>query len=238
MTALEQYNSDMEGCEEHDPVERLRFFLSLALVGQDWIDVEQFIDGVSQQLAAKDAQITELKAWNSELVKHHDSLADKCDELREQLAEREQERRGVIAESKMLHPLWLERPKEELLDTLRFQAAITAALLEETDSYQKQNVLLREALLVHAHQIENNNGRSFRTCCDVPHSKPHHPDCLTGKALDATADLAGLVVCDAVPVMKVIRNEAGQIMAQSGDGGYFDISTHVGKSFYLAKEKS
>jgi hypothetical protein len=41
-----------------------------------------------------------------------------------------------------------------------------------------------------------------------------------------------------VPVMKVIRNEAGQIMAQSGDGGYFDISTNVGKSFYLAKEKS
>jgi hypothetical protein len=58
------------------------------------------------------------------------------------------------------------------------------------------------------------------------------------EALAATADLAGLVVCDAVPVMKVIRNEAGQIMAQSGDGGYFDISTNVGKSFYLAKEKS
>ena len=58
------------------------------------------------------------------------------------------------------------------------------------------------------------------------------------EALAATADLAGLVVCDAKPAMKVIRNEAGQIMAQSGDGGYFDISTHVGKSFYLTKEKS
>ncbi len=57
--------------------------------------------------------------------------------LKQQLAEREQERRGVIADSKM-HPLWLEKSKEELLDALRFQGATTAALLEETAGYRKQ----------------------------------------------------------------------------------------------------
>ena len=53
MTALERYKSIMDECrkEEPEPIERLRFFLSLALTGQDWLDVEQFIDGVSQQLA-------------------------------------------------------------------------------------------------------------------------------------------------------------------------------------------
>ena len=61
MTALEQYNADMECLGEHDPIERLRFFLSFALVGQDWIDVEQFIDGVSEQLAEATKQIVMLR---------------------------------------------------------------------------------------------------------------------------------------------------------------------------------
>ncbi len=42
--ALARYNAAMEGCTEHNPVERLRFFLSIALTGQDWLDVERFID--------------------------------------------------------------------------------------------------------------------------------------------------------------------------------------------------
>jgi hypothetical protein len=60
MTALEQYNADMASLGEHDPIERLRFFLSFALIGQDWLDVEQFIDGVSQQLAEREKQIVML----------------------------------------------------------------------------------------------------------------------------------------------------------------------------------
>jgi hypothetical protein len=34
------------GDEEPDPLERLRFFCSLAMDGQDWIDVEPFFDDV------------------------------------------------------------------------------------------------------------------------------------------------------------------------------------------------
>lgn len=59
MSALTQYTAAMEGELEGDPVERLRFFLSLALTGQDWLDVEQFIDGVSQQLAEEQADALE-----------------------------------------------------------------------------------------------------------------------------------------------------------------------------------
>ena len=44
--ALSRYKRNMEGENEPDPVERLRFFLSLALHGQDWIDVEPFMKDV------------------------------------------------------------------------------------------------------------------------------------------------------------------------------------------------
>jgi hypothetical protein len=56
MTSLEHYNSIMEECDEHDPIERLRFFLSIALTGQDWLDVEQFIDSVSEQFSEREKQ--------------------------------------------------------------------------------------------------------------------------------------------------------------------------------------
>ena len=43
-TALQQYNALIGDLSDHDPIERLRFFLSLSLKGQDWLDVEKFID--------------------------------------------------------------------------------------------------------------------------------------------------------------------------------------------------
>ena len=43
-TALEKYNALIGHLSEPDPIERLRFFLSLSLKGQDWLDVEKFID--------------------------------------------------------------------------------------------------------------------------------------------------------------------------------------------------
>lgn len=44
--ALVRYNKHTAGESEPDPdpVERLRFFLSLALTGQNWLDVEKFLD--------------------------------------------------------------------------------------------------------------------------------------------------------------------------------------------------
>ena len=44
-TALEKYNELIGGLPIL-PIERLRFFLSLSLKGQDWLDVEKFIDDV------------------------------------------------------------------------------------------------------------------------------------------------------------------------------------------------
>jgi len=41
--ALQRYK-DCEGDKESDPIERLRFYCSLAMSGQDWLDVEPFFD--------------------------------------------------------------------------------------------------------------------------------------------------------------------------------------------------
>ena len=41
-SAMSRYLRYMEGVKEPDPVERLRFFCSIAMNGRDWIDSEQF----------------------------------------------------------------------------------------------------------------------------------------------------------------------------------------------------
>lgn len=43
--ALQRYK-ECGGDEESDPVERLRFYCSLAMSGQDWLDVEPFFDAL------------------------------------------------------------------------------------------------------------------------------------------------------------------------------------------------
>ncbi len=43
-TALQRYNEAMVDGDEPDPIERLRFFCSLAMSGQDWLDSEPFFD--------------------------------------------------------------------------------------------------------------------------------------------------------------------------------------------------
>lgn len=48
-TALEKFY-EFGGNEEPDPLERLRFFCSLAIKGQDWLDVEQFFDDVKTMM--------------------------------------------------------------------------------------------------------------------------------------------------------------------------------------------
>ena len=51
-TAKEQFY-EHGGDEEEDPIERLRFFCSCAIHGQDWLDIEQFFDDITTQ---KDAE--------------------------------------------------------------------------------------------------------------------------------------------------------------------------------------
>ena len=71
--AIDAYETYMADGKESDPVERLRFFLSLALKGKDWLDVERFIKDVSDQLAKAEQRVAEY----NELIyavqtKHHD----------------------------------------------------------------------------------------------------------------------------------------------------------------------
>ena len=44
--AKELYDECMADCDEPDPIERLRFFCSLAMAPRDWLDLEDFIDDV------------------------------------------------------------------------------------------------------------------------------------------------------------------------------------------------
>ena len=48
-TALSRF-TDADGFTEDDPIERLRFFCSLAMDGQDWIDVEPFFGAVLTEM--------------------------------------------------------------------------------------------------------------------------------------------------------------------------------------------
>ena len=48
-----------------------------------------------------------------------------------------EERLGIISQSKM-HPSWLEKSREEILDCLRFQGRTTALLLAETADSSKK----------------------------------------------------------------------------------------------------
>jgi len=57
-TTLEKFYK-FSGDEEPDPLERLRFFCSLVMKGQDWLDVEQFFDDVKTMIPnAENAALT------------------------------------------------------------------------------------------------------------------------------------------------------------------------------------
>ena len=51
----------MDGWAESDPLERLRFFCSLAITGQDWIDIEQFFNDLKARDERVAAEIGVLK---------------------------------------------------------------------------------------------------------------------------------------------------------------------------------
>lgn len=54
MSAKQRFDAAC-GADEADPIERLRFFCSLAMTGDDWIDVEPFFSDLVQ---AKAEQVT------------------------------------------------------------------------------------------------------------------------------------------------------------------------------------
>lgn len=53
-TAKQQYEQFTVDGEDSDPIERLRFFCSLAMKGQDWLDVEPFFDALSPPAEARE----------------------------------------------------------------------------------------------------------------------------------------------------------------------------------------
>jgi hypothetical protein len=65
--AKQKYDDCMKDCDEPNPVERLRFFLSCALTGQDWLDVEPFIDAISHPAKTlTDEEIRDLAGYAGE----------------------------------------------------------------------------------------------------------------------------------------------------------------------------
>ena len=118
------------------------------------------------------------------------SLYGRIEELEEQLAERDAE---IVKWRRAFENGGTETLQKQLAkwqESSANAAGEALALSHERDKLRKQNVLLREAVLA--------------VCCD-----PEGKVCIRGsdgdreviqEALAATADLAGLVVCDAVPV--------------------------------------
>lgn len=59
-SAVTRYTQAMEGCEEKSALERLRFFCSIAMSGQDWLDVEPFFEAVA---ASSDEDRRDAERW-------------------------------------------------------------------------------------------------------------------------------------------------------------------------------
>lgn len=82
-TAKQRYEENgINDEEEPDPVERLRFFCSLAMHGDDWLDVEPFFDAVIADRAARQSvidgaleQAAFWKAWAEDYVSRHRDAA-------------------------------------------------------------------------------------------------------------------------------------------------------------------
>lgn len=72
-----------------------------------------------------------------------ESLLHHCNDLRDQLAAAEQER-AVIMENGKMHPFWQTATREEMLNALGFQGAMTNVLLKETDELHAQLTAVEE----------------------------------------------------------------------------------------------
>jgi hypothetical protein len=59
-STIDKFN-ELGGNEETEPLERLRFFCSLAMRNKDWLEVEPFFDDITKQLADQAATIAQLE---------------------------------------------------------------------------------------------------------------------------------------------------------------------------------
>ncbi len=81
-TAKQRYDECMRDGEEPSAIERLRFFCSLAMNGQDWIDVEPFFDALNQPSGAQPVawQHVYINNWNGTHRRIECSILPKPDE--------------------------------------------------------------------------------------------------------------------------------------------------------------
>lgn len=90
-TALEKFQRIEKDCielVEESSIERLRFFCSLSLMGQDWLDIEQFFDAVTKEIEElKNRKVRGITIERlQELQDEHGSVSfaeiyDECKEL-------------------------------------------------------------------------------------------------------------------------------------------------------------
>lgn len=79
-TAKQRYDDIIAGHDNIPPIERLRFFCSLAMNAQDWLDVEQLFDALTTQERANDtpgadaARLDFLDAMNKRKNERHGTL--------------------------------------------------------------------------------------------------------------------------------------------------------------------
>lgn len=79
--ALERFTA-CEGHEEHDAVERLRFFCSFAMNGLDWLDAEQFFDAVQKEIAELRGELDALRLAYSAKCSAVEELRADCARMR------------------------------------------------------------------------------------------------------------------------------------------------------------
>lgn len=79
-SALDRY-TECQGDEIDSPLERLRFFCSEAMTGQDWLDSEAFFNGLEAQIAKLEAENASLLMANRDCMDHFNQLKEDYDAL-------------------------------------------------------------------------------------------------------------------------------------------------------------
>lgn len=72
-TALQRFKTLLLDEDQEPPIERLRFFCSLAMNGQDWLDVEPFLDAIAAPQPPRRQPMTEaerLIRWHAGFDAH------------------------------------------------------------------------------------------------------------------------------------------------------------------------
>jgi hypothetical protein len=90
LNAKEMYDKACIDGEDKDPIERLRFYCSLAMTGQDWLDAEPFFDAIKsapRELSdeeilelTKDSTIFEYREFDDDMIRFARAILKKASE--------------------------------------------------------------------------------------------------------------------------------------------------------------